>query len=125
MNINNFTVDHFKDQYLFFSLEVQNSCEEVSLEDIVVGKDLQDPNDIVNDLVPVNLRNGTFLISNKTSSKAKVGINRGASILNAIFDPTSVEVRARLTNNGTHWLVYVDGEVESCPGMIRDKLLIY
>ena len=122
MNINNFTVDHFKDQYLFFSLEVQNSCEEVSLEDIVVGKDLQDPNDIVNDLVPVNLRNGTFLISNKTSSKAKVGINRGASILNAIFDPTSVEVRARLTNNGTHWLVYVDGEVESCPGMICDKL---
>ncbi|KAH3814736.1 uncharacterized protein LOC127833862 [Dreissena polymorpha] len=98
-------------------LFAQRNCEDTDLDGIVVGKDLQDPNNVLRDLVPINLGNGTFQVSNKTSSTAMVGINPHSSILKAIFKPTKVDVTASMTMNGTHWIITILGRVESCPGV--------
>lgn len=74
----------------------------------------------MSDLMSLRQDDGTFIISNKSGySQCRFGINHGTSLLRAILQPARVKydtLSAEMALNGTHWIIDVRGEVESCPG---------
>ena len=103
----------------FYSI-VQQSCEDTTLDNIILAAQQRDPHHIMSDLISLRQDDGTFIISNKSSySQCRFGINQGTSLLRAKLKPARVlynTLSAEMTLNGTHWIIDVRGEVESCPG---------
>ena len=78
------------------------------------------------ELVSISMRNGSYLITNRTSeANVKFRLPKTTSILKAFYPPTKLKLDSlsgNLTYSKTHWDVVVTGELETCPGIVHEKL---
>ncbi|KAL4219870.1 hypothetical protein ACF0H5_020281 [Mactra antiquata] len=77
------------------------------------------------DLVSIYQGDSTYLVSNKSKAKLRIGLNGDTSLLKAVLSPTKViydTLQADMSMNGTHWILLVKGETVSCPGVFSLNL---
>ena len=75
------------------------------------------------ELVSIFMDNGSYLITNRSSeANVKFKLLKTTSILKAFYPPSKLKLNTlagNLTYNKTHWVVMVEGELDTCPGIIQ------